>query len=184
MYFSAFKNKVNWPSLCFLWMTHSALWTLIAVLLYKEIIRDYWNTKRLINSDYLCLKFFLKYVYLFWERERVSRGGAERKGERELQASSALSAQIPTRGSNSQTASPRHEPKPRVEHLTDWATQVPSDYLCLSRNSMNIWQWVASTLLSLILYLLVNITFRWFSFSSSSLTPLFFQMHDLKLPKS
>ena len=43
---------------------------------------------------------FFFYVYLFL-RERASEGGAEREGDRGSQAGSTLSAQGPTRGSNS-----------------------------------------------------------------------------------
>ena len=50
------------------------------------------------------LHIFLKFIYLFLrERDRVSRGGAERKGESGSQADSTLSAQSLVRGSNSQT---------------------------------------------------------------------------------
>ena len=45
------------------------------------------------------------------ERERMSRGGAEREGDRGSEAGSALSPQSPTRGSNSQTTRSWPEPK-------------------------------------------------------------------------
>ena len=44
----------------------------------------------------------LSFDCLFWERQRVSRGGAER-GEKGSQAGFTLSAQSPARGSNSRT---------------------------------------------------------------------------------
>ena len=56
---------------------------------------------------------FLMFIYLLWERER------ERDRERESQAGSTLSAQSPTRGSNSLTSRPWPEPKSRVQHLTE-----------------------------------------------------------------
>ena len=70
-------------------------------------------------------------VYLFLrDRQSMSRGGAE--GEREPQNSkwapgSVLSA--PLRGSNSQTVRSWPELKSRVECLTNWATQMPLEYI-------------------------------------------------------
>ena len=51
--------------------------------------------------------------------------GAEREGERDYQAGSALSAQSPTWGLNPWTMRSWPELKPRVGYLTDWATQAP-----------------------------------------------------------
>ena len=67
------------------------------------------------------VRYFLKFIYLFWEREKE----AEWEGEREAQAGSMLSAQSPTRGSISRTVRSGPEPKSRVRRLTDWATQAP-----------------------------------------------------------
>ena len=39
-------------------------------------------------------------MFIYFEKERASRGGADREGERELQAGSMLLAQSPKRGSN------------------------------------------------------------------------------------
>ena len=70
-------------------------------------------------------------MFISFERESVSvpahgRGrGREREGERESQADSVLSTQSPTWGSNPQTVRSWPAWKPRVEHLTNWATQVP-----------------------------------------------------------
>ena len=54
-------------------------------------------------------KFFFNVFIYFWDRERqsMSRGGAEREGDTDLKQApgSALSAQSPTRGLNSRTAS-------------------------------------------------------------------------------
>ena len=44
----------------------------------------------------LLLNFLLMFIYLFFEREHESRGGAETQGERErIQAGSVLPAQNP-----------------------------------------------------------------------------------------
>ena len=66
------------------------------------------------------ISFFLMFIY-FWERERVhvheSGGGAESKGDRESQ--STMQGSIPW------TRRSWPEPKSRVGHLTNGATQVP-----------------------------------------------------------
>ena len=56
-------------------------------------------------------------------KERAGEGqrDREREGERKSQAGSALTAQ----GSISWPASSWPEPKSRVRHVTDWATQAP-----------------------------------------------------------
>ena len=50
-------------------------------------------------SIFFNVYFFLREFYLFWMRG----GGAEREEDRESEAGSALSAQSPMRGLNSQT---------------------------------------------------------------------------------
>ena len=60
------------------------------------------------------------------ESEHMSRGGAEREGERESQAGSALMAQM--QGLNPRTVRSRAEPKSRASRLTDWAPQVPPTF--------------------------------------------------------
>lgn len=52
---------------------------------------------------------FLK-IY-FWKRESTSRGGTEKEGGRRSEVGSVLRAVSPMRGSNSQTARSRPEPK-------------------------------------------------------------------------
>ena len=54
-------------------------------------------------------------IYLFWERERVSKGGAEREREREN----------PSAEPDAGLELMNHELKPRVGRLTNWATQAP-----------------------------------------------------------
>ena len=51
--------------------------------------------------------FFFYFLMFIFERQSVSRGGAEREGDTE----SELSAQSPTWGSNPRTARSRPEPK-------------------------------------------------------------------------
>lgn len=76
----------------------------------------------IFKNLYVCM-----YVCLFWERksERVCTSeqgrGRERGGERQSQASSAPSVQ----GSDSWTVRWPPEPKSRVGHLTNQATQGP-----------------------------------------------------------
>ena len=64
--------------------------------------------------------FFFKFIYLFGG----AGGRAERKGEKESQAGSTVPAQSLTQGSIPQTVRSWPEPKSRVRHLTDWATQA------------------------------------------------------------
>ena len=60
---------------------------------------------------------FKKFIYLFFkrdgerERERVSKGGVEREGDRESEAGSVLIAETPMPGSNSRTVRSRPELK-------------------------------------------------------------------------
>ena len=72
---------------------------------------------------------FLKNVYLSIlrerERERMHEQGRGReRGKRESQTGSALSEQRSTWGSISWTVRSWPEPKSRVRHLIDWATQL------------------------------------------------------------
>ena len=62
---------------------------------------------------------FIISLFILRETERVSRGGAEREGERQSQAGFTLSAWRPMWGSNSQNMRSWPELKPRVGHLTD-----------------------------------------------------------------
>ena len=57
-----------------------------------------------VHSFFFNFKKFFKVIH-FWERESqsMSQGGAEREGERESQAGSALSAQSLMQGLNSQS---------------------------------------------------------------------------------
>ena len=86
------------------------------------LLRERWEMGRLS---------FFKFTYFDREgereRENMSRGGAEREGQRESQAGSGLFAWSLTRGLNSWTPKSSPEMKPRVVHLTDWAIQVPQD---------------------------------------------------------
>ena len=74
------------------------------------------------------------FIY-FWdrERERESREGAEREGDREFQADSKLLAQSPSRGLNPWIARSWPELKSKVRCLTDWATQVPLLFIFLRK---------------------------------------------------
>ena len=73
-------------------------------------------------SLFVCL-----FVCLFVLRERVRKREREHEqgSGRESQAASVLSAQSLTWGSNPQPTRSRAEPKSRVRHLTNLATQVP-----------------------------------------------------------
>ena len=70
--------------------------------------------------------YFLKHVYLFWERKcehKLGRGKRERR-KRESQVGSSLSAQSPTQGLNPRTTRPWPVPKSRIWRLTNWDTQA------------------------------------------------------------
>ena len=71
--------------------------------------------------------FIFKMFIYFWERVPMSGEGAEREGEREAQAGSALSAQSPTRARAHKPWDQDLSPKPRVRQLTDWAARTPAE---------------------------------------------------------
>ena len=68
--------------------------------------------------------FFFFSIYLLIYLETAWSGDRERGREGESQAVSAPSAQSPTPGLNSWNVRLCPEPKPRVGHLADWATQA------------------------------------------------------------
>ena len=68
--------------------------------------------------------FFFFLMFIYFERESRSRGGAERGRERIPSRLWGLSAQSPMQALIPQTMRSWLEPKSRVGHLTDWATQV------------------------------------------------------------
>ena len=59
------------------------------------------------HAEFYLFIYLLTYLFIFkfiyFERERMTRGGAEREGERESQAGSAPSVQSPMWGSNPRT---------------------------------------------------------------------------------
>ena len=80
-----------------------------------------WATQ----SPILFLFFFLSlFIHFERETERASGEGTEREGERESQADCMLSGQSPMWGLIPWSMI-WPQLKPRVRHLTDWATQVP-----------------------------------------------------------
>ena len=87
------------------------------------------------------MEYFFKFIYFERERKRERAGkGQGGKREREAQAGSALSPQSPICGSNSRTVRSWPEPKPRVGHLTNWATQVPLEYVSSLGSTMFFWK--------------------------------------------
>ena len=81
-------------------------------------LHGFWNIFWERNQQYSFL-----FLSLFILRESTIMRGTEREGERESQAGSILSVQSPTRGPIPRTVRSWPEPKSRVGHLTDWATQ-------------------------------------------------------------
>ena len=78
--------------------------------------------------------FFFLSLFIYFERDRMSRGRAEREGDRESQAGSMQLAQRAPHGVRiHETIRSRPEPKSRVRCLTNWAIQVPLSYLGLRR---------------------------------------------------
>ena len=73
--------------------------------------------------------FFLKCIYLFWERQRQCEQGSgrEREGDRESKEGLAPATQTPVWGLNSRTVRSWPKPKSVVGCSTDWAIQVPQD---------------------------------------------------------
>ena len=65
------------------------------------------------------------FIYSFCNRLREQGRGAEKEGEGESQAGSALSVWCPKWDSESLNVRSWPELKPRVRYLTCWATQVP-----------------------------------------------------------
>ena len=86
------------------------------------------------NRPSICsynLTFFFRFIYLVWERDRASRGGAERKREREREKRENPK-QAPCWQHGAWFWARTHklwdswpEPKSRVRYLTDWATRGP-----------------------------------------------------------
>ena len=76
---------------------------------------------------------FKKNVYLFWERQREP-GRSRERGVTESQAGSTLSAQSPMSGSIPWSGRWWPELKPRVQRLTNWATQAPPSVDFLERS--------------------------------------------------
>ena len=66
-----------------------------------------------------CFYLTLKKIFTLRKRESTGEGGARREGERESQAGSALSAQSPMRGLNSQTVRSWPEQKSDAYKLTE-----------------------------------------------------------------
>ena len=90
----------------------------------RQSILEGWALE--INWHILIDFSFFKCIFLVLkEREHEQGRGREKRRERKSQAGSALSAQSPTRGSNSWTMRLGPETKSRVRRLTDWATQAP-----------------------------------------------------------
>ena len=92
-----------------------------------------------IQTNYLWIflafsYFFLKFIYLFWEREReresTHHGRGRESGERESQAGLALSAQGPRQGLIPWTMRSWHEPKP--ESQTPKLLSHPGTPTCFS----------------------------------------------------
>ena len=85
----------------------------ISTLFYRSyIIKSFYGPSIVFTGTsfkFYLQNFFLMFIY-FWERERASRGGAER-GDRGSKAGSELSAQSLMWGSNSQTVRSWPEPK-------------------------------------------------------------------------
>lgn len=84
----------------------------------------FW-TRLITASEYISfLSLTILFIYLRErERERVG-GGAEKKGERETQAGSALRVGSDTE-LNPRTLRSWPAPKSGVGHLADWVTQAP-----------------------------------------------------------
>ena len=72
--------------------------------------------------------FFNVYLFILREWENKKGRGRGREEEMESQVGSVLSAQSPMWGPNSWTTRSWPEPQSRVEHLTNWATEVPLIY--------------------------------------------------------
>ena len=80
-----------------------------------------------------------KFIYLFWERESMSRGGAEGEGEGEriLGRLHAVSAE-PDVGLDLTTMRPRPETKSRVWRITDRVTWAPPCKILYLANRLNM----------------------------------------------
>ena len=84
-----------------------------------------WRKYIKLQMDHFSfLNNFLMFIYVFFERESLSGGGAEREKERESQAGYTLSTE-PNTGLDFTTLRSWPEPKSRVRRLTNWATQTP-----------------------------------------------------------
>ena len=75
-------------------------------------------------------KYFFKVFIYFWDRERqsMSRGGAEREGDTESEASSRLWAVSTEPDAGLELTDCKIMTWAEVGCLTDWATQAPLNY--------------------------------------------------------
>ena len=70
---------------------------------------------------------FLMFLFYFWERESVSRGGAEREGDTESEAGSRVWAVSTEPNVGLELTDHKIMTWTEVGCLTDWATQAPQD---------------------------------------------------------
>ena len=116
----------------------SSLHCMLAVTALVLSFSPYWKTG--IESEQvslppssrflqfiLFLKFFLKFVFYFWDRERQSMngGGAERDGDTESEAGSRLWAISKEPDAGLKLTDREIVTWAEVGRLTDWATQAP-----------------------------------------------------------
>ena len=82
--------------------------------------------------------FNLKFIHLFWEKEKMCKWWGGRVGaERESQAGSAPTAHSPMKDWNLQTMRSWPEPKSRAGCLTDWGIQAPQSEFPLKLFPLN-----------------------------------------------
>lgn len=71
------------------------------------------------------LVFFFQIYWFIWERAQQGKGQVKGQKEREWEIQDYELSAEPDAGLELTTLKSWHEPKPRVRHLTDCATQVP-----------------------------------------------------------
>ena len=85
------------------------------------------------------MKYFFKFIYLFWERERetvqVGEGQRRERGRENPKQTLCCQRRAQCRVQTHETVRSWHELKPRVWHLTNWATQVPLKYFLITGKS-------------------------------------------------
>ena len=102
---------------------HAIIYTYTCIFL-KRIDGNMWLFYNLCLTLYIFLKIFLN-IYLFWERQSMSSGGAEREEDTESKAGSRLRAASTEPNTGLELRNHEVMTWPEVRCLTNWVTRAP-----------------------------------------------------------